>query len=104
MNTNTKILFEIYTPFGAHYLINGKGEISTNGLPFSGNWKIKGIESVKSNFFISFKDITKERIHSMELKYKNGNPKYTVRDLDHGTTRTWGNTKMHGIASIYFRA
>lgn len=34
------------------------------------------------------------------MLYKNGNPRYTVRDLDHGTARVWGNTKWHGIADL----
>ena len=35
------------------------------------------------------------------LLYKNGHPRYTVVDLDHGTTRIWSNTVHHGIKAIW---
>lgn len=98
-----QILFEITTPYGATYQINEAGEISNNGLNPSGNWKIKGIEHVRRSEFIPFSEMTKEKIESLDLLYKNGNPQWTVRDLDHGTVRTWGNTIWHGIKSIYFK-
>lgn len=95
---------KIITPYYDVYLINEKGEISTKktNWEFSGQWTILGIESVKSNFFIPFKDITEENLKSLQLLYKNGHPKFTVRDLDHNTTRTWGNTIWHGIKHISF--
>lgn len=97
------ILFEITTPYGATYQINNEGEIFSNIVTPSGNWKIKGIEHVRRAEFIPFQQITKEKIKSLDLLYKNGNPQWTVRDWDHGTTRTWGNTKVHGIKSISFK-
>lgn len=99
-----KTLFKIYTPYGNTYTVNELGQISRTDMAFtpSDNWKIQGIESVKSNAYIPFSKITKENIAHLQLLYKNGNPKFTVRDLDHGTTRVWGNTKVHGIKSIQF--
>jgi hypothetical protein len=103
-------MFKIITLYGQHlrsndYLINNKGCICKRehiGTPydFSGSWKLLGIEHVKRNHFISFevlKTWTVEQFETFEWRYKNGNPQWTVRDLDHGTTRTWGNTKYHGI-------
>ncbi len=67
----------------------------------SGNWKLLGIRHVYKREFIPF-DRLQEWIRSNPvLLYKNGNPMYTVRDLDYGTVREWGNTKYHGIACIY---
>lgn len=62
----------------------------------SGQWKMQGLERITSNFgttqFIPFRDLTPERITKIQkdLRFKNGQPKYTVRDVDHGTTRVWG--------------
>lgn len=102
-----KILFTIYTPYGDKYLVNELGQICKpenvgTYYGFSDTWKIQGIEHVKMSWFIPFKELTKEKIEKLPIKYKNGNPQFTVRDLDHGTTRTWGNTKYHGISSITF--
>ena len=98
-----KPLFIIYTPYGVTYEVNGLGEIRTkNSGSFSSTWKVQGLESVKSNFYIPFKSMTKERIESLQMLYKNGNPRFTIRDLDHGTTRVWGNTKYHGVKRIEF--
>jgi hypothetical protein len=98
-----KTLLIIYTPYGDRYEVNELGEIKSKNLSdFSKSWKLQGIENVKSNEYIPFKELTKERVKELQLFYKNGNPRYTVRDLDHGTTRTWGNTKVHGISGIHF--
>lgn len=35
-----------------------------------------------------------------DLLYRNGKPRYTLVDLDHGTRRTHGNTEHHGIQSV----
>lgn len=98
-----KILFKIYTPYGDCYLVNDKGEITKNGNDFSGCWKIQGLSHVKMNWYIPFGNVTQELVKNLPLLYKNGNPQFTVRDLDHGTTREWGNTKYHGIKSISFQ-
>lgn len=99
-----KIVFEIRTPYGDTFQVNEDAEIISKNAPEpSGKWKIKGIAHVRRSEFIPFSEITKEKIQSIDLLYKNGNPQWTVRDLDHGTIRTWGNTIWHGIKSIYFK-
>jgi hypothetical protein len=103
-------MFEIITPYGQHltsetYLVNFKGQLcrranTKTAYGFDNGWKFLGIEHVKRNEFIPFERIknwTTEQFKSFEWCYKNGNPQWTVRDLDHGSTRTWGNTKHHGI-------
>ena len=103
-------MFKIVTPYGQYnssqdYIVRKNGDICKReniktAYTFSGKWKLLGIEHVKRNHFISFEAIkswTKEQFETFEWCYKNGNPQWTVRDLDHGTTRTWGNTKYHGI-------
>jgi len=35
------------------------------------------------------------------FRFKNGNPKFTLLDCDHGTYRIHGNIKAHGISMAY---
>lgn len=103
-------MLHIITPYGNHYKVNAQGQIirehwDKNGtfLPPSEGWKFLGIQPVRNTYgYIPFKQITPEFLKTLDVLYKNGNPKYTVVDLDHGTTRVWGNTKVHGIKHIYF--
>lgn len=93
------------TPYGNEYHIHANGDIQRldqypADKPFkdksSSKWKLLGIEHVKHNEFIPLKDLLSGAIPKA-LLYKNGNPQFTVRDLDCGSRRVWGNTKYHGI-------
>ena len=68
---------------------------------FSGEWELLGIVRIgrRPDSMIS----PEEALNIEDWKYKNGNPKYTVVDLDHGTRRTWGgmyNGRPRGISSF----
>ena len=68
---------------------------------FSGDWELLGIVRIgrRPDSMIS----PEEALNIEDWKYKNGNPKYTVVDLDHGTRRTWGgmyNGRPRGISSF----
>ena len=91
-------ILEIITPYGARYLIHEGGRIQRTDMEFapSDTWRMLGLQHVQRREFIPFADIP-ARLPALQLTYKNGNPCYTVRDLDHGTTRPWGNTKYHGV-------
>lgn len=91
----------IRTPYGNQYRIYENGNIERMDMPgmISGQWKMLGISHVKRSHFIPLSELLNGKI-PLEQVYKNGNPQWTVRDLDHGTTREWGNTKVHGIARI----
>lgn len=101
----------ITTPYGDTYLVHDNGDISRQNRQTgryttpSGEWKMLGIEPVRGATqegarFIPLDAITQEWLDLHPLTYNNRNPRYTVVDLDHGTKRTWGNTKYHGIRSI----
>lgn len=98
-------IVEIYTPSNEKYIVNELGQIIRTDMIFtpSNSWKFKGISHVKKNLFIPFEKLTKELVKELSLRYKNGNPQFTVMDVDHGTVRTWGNTKYNGIASIVIK-
>ena len=100
----------ITTPRYDTYYVDENGCITrdiqyTNQSPLvrtkpSGEWKLVGVRHVRKNIFIPLSKLTQEKIDSIQWLYKNGNPQYTVVDLDHGTHREWGNTKYHGIKWI----
>ena len=100
------------TPYGDQYHIHENGDIQRLDLypshqPFtgSGQWKMLGVKHVKTRQFIPLASLFSAlpgEIHGSSLTYKNGKPQWTVRDLDHGTIREWGNTEYHGIRDMRF--
>jgi len=94
---------ELTTPAGEKYIIHENGNIERgdgmNGKG-SGDWKFLGIQHVTRKEFIPFDKMAV--MLGKSLLFKNGNPQWTVRDNDHGTVRTWGNTKYHGINTLMF--
>jgi hypothetical protein len=98
--------YVITTPYGKRYFIHANGEIerADGHAGPSKTWLLLGLSSTKHRQFgkraISFANLDAWLETTPELRYKNGNPLYTMIDLDHGTTRVHGNTRMHGIATI----
>lgn len=92
------------TKHGDSYIIHKNGNIERGDgqCKPSGDWKFLGLRHVKRNEFIPFENMT--IMLGKPLLFKNGNPQYTVVDNDHGTQRTWGNTRHHGIARLSFSA
>lgn len=97
---------EIGTPYGDCYIVNEQGYITQDryGVKpcFSGSWIMKGVIRVNTScrLAISLQELFEMDLDSVQWRYKNGNPRFTVMDVDHGTTRAWGNTKYHGIRYI----
>ena len=100
-------MLHITTPYGKHYLVNEEGMITQKGRSFSGQWRMVGLAYTGPGWrsgkpFMSFAELTPEVIASLKYRYPtSGNPKYTVRDCDHGTYRIWGNTSHHGVSSMW---
>ncbi len=97
-------MLHISTPYLDYYKVDDKGRIinANDGCNGSDDWLFLGISHVKRNDFIPFKHLKKFLESKPNLLWKNGNPQWTVRDLDHGTTREWGNTQYHGIKGLWF--
>lgn len=76
------------------YRVNDKGELSRRCLDwkFSGGWKALAL--VRNCNFGTVETIPfaawPSRLSSLQWTFKNGKPRYTLRDLDHGTVRVWG--------------
>lgn len=96
----------IIKPCGDHYKVDPEGNIirmDIEGFVPSDEWKFIGISHVTTHHcFIPFADLTEEKLKSLTLLYKNNNPQWTGEDNDHGVRRIWGNTKYHGIKSLYW--
>lgn len=92
------IVFYLRTQRGEQYHITQEGYIirldQPDFMPSKG-WQFLGIHHVKKNMALSFNELTPETLNALkssdEWQYKNGNPQWTVMDLDHGTRRHWGD-------------
>ena len=96
------MILNIKTPALEYYQVNKKGQIYYDGLEPDDGWKFLGITHVKKNWFIPFNRLLDFLDSKPDILWKNGNPQWTVVDLDHGTTRMWGNTRYRGITAIWF--
>lgn len=105
-----KIVYKIHTPYGNVYEVSKEGYVLkyTNGLDKTSasiqdlkTWQIIGIEEV-----LPFNNLGRlipisEAVNISCFKFKNGNPKYAIIDIDNGTRRIHGNIKYHGVRSIF---
>jgi hypothetical protein len=100
----------ITTPYGTNYEINmetrkivryGKHVFQEND---GHQWDMVGIMEIlpfNNTRLIPLKEVEKFLSGNPNLSFKNRHPKYTVMDIDHGTTRIWGNWNVHGIRTMY---
>lgn len=96
-------MLELRKPNGDRYIIHDNGDIERTDIPGfkpSGQWKMLGLVGIGRKRYVPLERITREWLAENALRFKNGKPRWTVRDLDHGTMREWGNTDHHGVASI----
>lgn len=98
--------YQIYTPHGTVYEIDEDGCFLRYGEHAWNHphktWKCTGCAELLpfGNLrYYSLKEFISMIEDGKKFTFKNGNPKYTLTDLDHGTNRVHGNTKYHGIWS-----
>lgn len=96
---------EIVTPYGNRYIVHENAEIERGDMPGPwAKWLFLGLSHSHpfNGEFVPFTHVVEylKKDPNRFSTYKNGNPRYTVRDLDHGTMREWGNTKYHGVKNI----
>ncbi len=102
----TNYAYEVRTARGDTFRIAENGDIQRMDMPGfqpSGQWKMLGLRGIHAGRFTSrFVPLAEVPIllARESLMHKNGSPRFTVEDLDHGTQRTWGNPKYHGVAEI----
>jgi hypothetical protein len=76
------------------YRVSDAGLISRFCLDwkYSGEWKALAL--VRRNNFGVLETIPfaewPQRLSELQWSFKNSKPRYTLRDMDHGTVREWG--------------
>lgn len=94
-------MLRIRTKQGSYYDVTADGNIIRLDIPgfkASGQWRLTGIESTLGRReYIPFDEIENWLKTKPTFLFKNGEPRYTIRDFDHGSIRVWGN----GIAFIW---
>lgn len=104
-------IYRITTPYGKWYECDNRGYVikCSNGLDNTEanlhelmRWQITGIRAVDN--FGRLSSITRldeaAGMDKIGLLHKNGKPRYTIEDIDHGTTRVHGNIKAHGVKTV----
>jgi len=105
-----KTKYIITTPYGGRYELDSEGHVLTysNGLDRRestieelSTWKVLGICKIGPFGHIGPTIPLNRAIKEVkEWTFKNGYPRYTACDLDHGTRRIWGNWNYHGVRSL----
>lgn len=97
--------FILTTPYGNRYYIHDDDVIERADQPGtqSGQWRFVAVARTDGFAFgcranVSLSDLADGR-EPVRFK-RSGNPRFTVIDYDHGSHRTWGNTKSHGIGRV----
>jgi hypothetical protein len=96
------------------YIITSANEIirtDLKGFAPSGQWLFRGLvhrhrrhpgEGLNERAFIRPEDLRAMLASGVtpDWRYKNGNPRFTVADYDHGAHREWGD----GVKRVWWRA
>lgn len=100
--------YTIWTRYGTLYEIDKDGcflRYGDNKWKHPHNeWKFLGFAELLPfghTRRISFEDSIRMMESKTQWLRKNGKPKYTVIDLDHGTQRIWGNAGVHGVERAF---
>lgn len=105
-----KIVYTISTPYGNYYELSKEGYVVkySNGLnkenaPIQDlkTWQVLGIVELLPFGNVGNIIPLSEAIKIKDFRFKNGNPRYTIVDLDHNTRRLVCNTKYHGVRNLY---
>jgi hypothetical protein len=105
-----KIEYTISTPYGDYYELSREGYVIkySNGLNKENakieelkTWQVVGIVELLPFGNLGNIIPLSEAVKIENFSFKNGNPKYTIIDLDHNTRRIVGNTKYHGVRKVY---
>ena len=104
------IFYKITTPYGNCYQLDSSGNVIkySNGLDKTNStssdiqtWRVLGIVELLPFGRLGNLIPLPQAVNIKNFSFKNGKPKYTVVDLDHGTERIVGNTKYHGVSKVF---
>jgi len=99
----------ITTRYRETYIIHDdlNREVERTDMKFtpSESWTFTGFYMQKAFWhlqYFSIPDMQAYLDQGNSLTFKNGNPKFTWWDIDHGARRIHGNIQCHGIVHISF--
>lgn len=101
-------MLQIRTNYGNTYKVDDDGYVIeySNGLKEDPNsesrktWQITG--AWYNIGFGHYRIITlSELLTKKDFRLKNGEPRYGLTDIDHGTTRLHGNKRAHGVSAVW---
>ncbi len=104
-----KTKYIIQTPYGNRYEVSKEGYVLkySNGLDKTNaslenlkTWQVLGVQEIKPFNQLGRLIPLDEASKIKSFTFKNGRPRYTGTDLDHGTRRVWCNWNYHGIKSV----
>ena len=100
--------YQINTKYGTVYQIDSDGcflQYNQHNWQHPHNtWKCTGCAEILPFGHLRFHSLRaflKMIKDGIKFTFKNGKPKFTLTDLDHGTNRVHGNTAYHGISKAY---
>lgn len=114
MATHNPAVLQVHRMNGDIYYIHADGAIERGDQPgrvYSGAWHLRGLVRTGPGWafgtgLIPFPELWRrlQDGQTLEWLYKNGAPRYTGADLDHGSARVWGNVKYGGVRAVYLTA
>jgi hypothetical protein len=103
------VKYVIVTQYGDKYETDAEGRVIkfSNGLNLENaskkelnTWIVRGLHEIKPFNQLGRLIPLSEAVHIKEFHFKNGHPKYTLSDIDHGTIRIVGNWNCHGVRFV----
>lgn len=104
-----KIVYIITTAYGNRYRLSVEGYVlkysngldkQTASLEELKTWQVMGIRPLEPFGRLGRLIPVSEAAKLKNFRFKNGRPRYTIQDLDHGTIRTVGNARVHGVSIV----
>jgi len=98
--------YHVMTAYGRHYAFDERGRFLRCNVRIrpSPAWKCAGCAEVRPFGrlrFIRLDEFMEMISRGHKFTYKNGKPRYTLTDIDHGTFRVHGNISCHGISGAW---
>lgn len=105
-----KIIYTIRTAYGDYFQLSKEGYVLqyNNGLDKRNasikelkTWQVTGIRQILPFNRLGRLISLAEAVNISSFVFKNRKPRYTIEDIDHGTTRIHGNWRFHGVREVY---
>lgn len=103
-------VYKIITNYGIVYKFTESGDVVQYDKNYfaipNESWRISGCAErmpfgrLRYYSLAQFIEMIKNK-NNIRWTFKSGKPRYTLRDIDHGTHRVHGNSDVHGIYLVF---